>query len=177
MRSRTALVEDERDRVETVGEVVCDHGDEDEDARRGVDVEGQSDAEPVDEGVDRERARSERAHVRVGARLFRRIAMVEHEQPLGEEEGQEPDPDQHTDALRVVEDLDRLRQHVEQCDGHHDAAVSAIAVVRSRLSRIAAAPPASVAANVATANGSDPGHGSRFCTAQPDLVAPPPTSP
>ena len=40
--------------VEAVREVVRDHGDEDEDARRGVDAEREADPEPVDEAVQRE---------------------------------------------------------------------------------------------------------------------------
>ena len=82
--------------------------------------------------MDRDRTGSERADVAVSPRLLGGVAVVQDEQPLGEEEADEPGAHEHPHPLRVVEDLDRLRQHVEQRDRDDDAAaVSAIAVVRS----------------------------------------------
>ena len=91
-----------------------DHCEEDEYTRRGVDAERDPDAQAVDERVDRDCAGSERADVSVSARLLGVVAVVEDQEPLGEEEADEPGADEHPHALRVVEDLDRLRQDVEQ---------------------------------------------------------------
>ena len=119
---RASLVKDEGDRVQPVREVVRDHCEEDEHARRGVDAERDPDPQAVDERVDRDRARAERADVAVSARLLGGVAVVQDEQPLGEEEADEPGADERPHAVRVVEDLDRLRQDVEQRDRDDDTA-------------------------------------------------------
>jgi len=47
LRARRALAQHEADRVHAVGEVVADHREEDEQARRRVQVEGEPDTEAV----------------------------------------------------------------------------------------------------------------------------------
>ena len=70
----------------------------------------------------REAERAQGADLVMGARLRRVVAMVEDEHPLGEEEGDEAGPGQRADLARVVEVLERLRQHVEERHRDHDAA-------------------------------------------------------
>ena len=48
--------------------------------------------------------------------------VVEVEEPLRQEERQEPAPDEEAQAARVVHLVDRLRQHVEEGDRDDDAA-------------------------------------------------------
>ena len=79
-----------------------------------IDAEREPDPQAVDERVDRNRARAESPDVAVRASLLGGIAVVQDEQPLGEEEADEPGAHERPHAVRVVEDLDRLRQDVEQ---------------------------------------------------------------
>ena len=77
-------------------------------------MEGQSDPEPVDEAVKRKARGAERADLCVGPRLLGLVAVVQDDQPLGEEEREKAHADEPCDALGVVHRLDRLRQHVEE---------------------------------------------------------------
>ena len=118
----TRLAHDEADRVQAVCEVVRDHRDEDEQPGLRREPERQPDPEAVDEAVHGEAGRAERADlgVRVDVRVV--VAVMEDERPLGEEEEDEAGPDERPDELRVVDRLDRLRQHIEERDGDDDAA-------------------------------------------------------
>ena len=58
----------------------------------------------------------------MGASLRRVVAMVEDEHPLGEEEGDEAGSGERADLARVVEVLERLREHVEERHRDHDPA-------------------------------------------------------
>ena len=78
-RQVAALAEDEVDRVQPIGEVVGDDREEDEEARCRVELEGQPDAEAVDEAVQREPGRAEGADLRVRLRLLRLVAMMQDE--------------------------------------------------------------------------------------------------
>jgi len=57
-------------------------------------VEGKADPEPVQEAVQREAGRAERADARVRPRLLGLVAMVEDEDAFHEEEADEPGPDE-----------------------------------------------------------------------------------
>ena len=80
------------------------------------------DAEAVDKRVDRHCPGAECTDVRVRARLLGRVAVVQHEHALGEEERQESRPDEQADAMGVTDDLDRLRQHMKDRDCDDDSA-------------------------------------------------------
>ena len=99
-----------------------DHGDEDEQARLGREPEREPDPEAVDEAVQREAGRSERADLGVGVDVLVVVAVVEDERSLGEEEEHEAGADEQPDPVRVVDRLDRLRQHLEERDGDDDPA-------------------------------------------------------
>ena len=63
------------------------------------------------------RARPRRGRRPARARgLLGVVAVVEDEQPLGEEEEEEAGADEQRHASRVVDRVDRLGQHVEQRD-------------------------------------------------------------
>ena len=100
---------------------MADHGDEDEHARQRVDTEREADAEAVNEAVDRQGSRAEGADPPVRACLVGVVAVVQHEASLEEEEHQEPRGDERRDPAGVVDALDRLWEHVEECDAHDDA--------------------------------------------------------
>ena len=116
------LVEDEADRVQPVGEVVADHGDEDEHAGDRVEPEREPDREPVDEAVHGEAEGGGDANPLVGASLVRVVSVMQHQHALDQEEGDEAGADQPSHQLRVVDRLDALREHVEQRDGYDDPA-------------------------------------------------------
>ena len=99
-----------------------DHGDEDEQPGLGREPEREPDPEAVDEAVQREAGRTERADLRVGVDVRVVVAVMEDERALGEEEEDEAGADEHADAVRVVDRLDRLRQHLEERDGDDDPA-------------------------------------------------------
>ena len=146
--------------MKAVGEVVADHGHEDDQAGGGVHVEGEPDAEPVDEAVDREPGRPDRPHLGVRAGLLRVVPVVEHERALGEEEGEEAGADEGADAARAAERLDRLGQHVEERDRDDDAAGE-----RDQRLEVAVEPERGEAAEERRDDGErgerdrDPGHG------------------
>ena len=116
------LAEHEGDGVQAVREVVADDRDEDEDAGRRVEAEGEPDAEPVDEAVQREAGGAERSDLRVRPRLLGLVAVVQDERALGEEEEEEAAADEEADALRIVDRLDRLGEDVKERDRDDDAA-------------------------------------------------------
>jgi hypothetical protein len=96
--------------------------DEHEHAGRRIEPERKPDLRPVDKAVDREAGGAERPHLMVRPRLLRVVAVVQHQQPLDQEEGEEAGADQGRGRLGVADRVDRLGQHVEQRDGHHDPA-------------------------------------------------------
>ena len=118
----TALAEDEADRVQPVREVVCEDGDEHEHSRRRVQAEGQPDSEAVDEAVKREACCAQHSHLFMCASLLGLVAVVEDEQPLGQEEEKKACTDECADAFRVPDCVDRLREHVEESDSQDDPA-------------------------------------------------------
>ncbi len=117
-----ALPEHEADGVEAVREVVTDDREEDEQPRRGVEVEREADAEPVHEAVEREARRAERAHRGVRARLLLLVAVVEDEHALGQEEEQEARAGDGGRAPGAADRVERLGQDVEQRHRDDDAA-------------------------------------------------------
>ena len=58
----------------------------------------------------------------MSASLLGLVAVVEDEQPLGEEEDKEACSDERADAFRVPDCLDRLREDVEESDSEDDSA-------------------------------------------------------
>src|SRR5205809_183097 len=81
-----ALEEDEADGVHPVREIVADDRDEDEQPGRSADMEGEADAESVDEAVDREAGRANRADSGMRPRLLGLVTVVEDEEALRDEE-------------------------------------------------------------------------------------------
>ena len=82
---------------------MADDGDEDEESGGRVEAEGEADPEAVDEAVDGEAERSEDPDPLVGARLLWVVAVVQHERPLGEEEGEEADRHEGRRPARVAD--------------------------------------------------------------------------
>ena len=117
-----ALPQHEADGVHPVGEVVADHREEHEQPGRRVHVEREADPEPVQEAVEREAGRAERADARVRPRLLGLVAVVEDEHAFDEEEADEPGTDERHHAARRVDQVERLRQDVEERDRDDDAA-------------------------------------------------------
>ena len=89
-----ALPQDEADGVHPVGEVVADHGQEDEQPGRRAHVQREADPEAVQEAVQREAGGAERADTRVRPRLLGLVAVVEDEHAFDEEEADEPGTDE-----------------------------------------------------------------------------------
>src|SRR5215208_3311637 len=112
-----ALPQDEADGVHPICEV-----EDDEQAGRRADVKGEPDPETVDEAVQRQAGRTERADPGVRARLLGFVAVMQDEHPLDEEEADEPRSDERRDATRRIECFNRLRQDVEQRDRDDDPA-------------------------------------------------------
>ena len=70
----------------------------------------------------REPGRSQHAHLFVRAGLLRLVAVMEDDQPLGEEEQEESCADERADAGRVSDRVDRFGQNVEESHSEDDAA-------------------------------------------------------
>ena len=122
LRAVLRLVEDEAHGVEAIGEVVREDGDEDEQAGRGVRSESEADREAVDEAVGREAESAEGADLAMRTGVGGLIAVMEDEDSLEHEEGQEARTHQRPDGGRIGEEIDRLGEDVEERDRDHDPA-------------------------------------------------------
>ena len=148
------LAQHERDRVQPVGEVVADHGDEDEHAGQGVDAEREADPEPVDEAVHRERGRAERADAMVRPGLVRVVAVVQHERALEEEEREEAGRDERRHACASCRSRRSPRAGRRRARPRRRRRRSAPARSRGgRRSRSAVRPPISVETTVRSESG------------------------
>ena len=85
-------------------------------------MEGEADPEPVDQAVDREAGRAERADPMVRPGLVRLVAVMKDEDALSHEEEEEAGADDRERVSRIVQRPKRLRKDVEEGDRDDDAA-------------------------------------------------------
>src|SRR6266542_3992631 len=85
----------------------------DEEAGVEGEHEGEADAEPVDEAVDRETESAKVPDLVVRPRLLGRVAVVQDEESLDQEPAEEARADQSGHDLRVPDVVHRLGEDIE----------------------------------------------------------------
>ena len=84
-------------------------------------VRAEADPESVDEAVDREAGRADRADSGMRPRLLGLVTVVEDEEALRDEEEEKPGADDRERVARIPERPERLRKDVEERDRDDDA--------------------------------------------------------
>ena len=119
-----ALAEDEGDGVQSIGEVVARHSDEDQKSGAQGEVEGQVDAQPVDGRMGRECEGPHRPDPTVSASVIGVVAVMEDQESVGQEEQDKSQGRELRDPSRSPQFALGLGQDVQESDGHSRGSAS-----------------------------------------------------